>query len=354
MTAESSRSRDSGESPRVYTIDFQELKEQATFEPVLEHYRLQATIRGDRARLLCPFHNDREPSFEVNLAKKIWQCFGCRAKGNVLDFVQRMESGSSRVTLPQAAKVLVEICGLELGKSPRKPAERPGHPSASTPPPRAQEGPGGLPGARKEAPLAENQPLTLTLKLDQRHPYLAERGLSDDTIQHFGLGHCSRGMMAGRVCIPIHNEKGELVAYAGRWPGEGGWPKESGKYILPPQSKFAKELVLFNLHRVKSSNHLVIVEGFFDAMWLAQESVPAVALMGTHLSDAQLDLLLEWGSRFETPLLVLMMDGNAPGRQAAATILPRLARHFYVRDIVLPDGIEPDGIDPKRYGLGPF
>ena len=90
-----------------------------------------------------------------------------------------------------------------------------------------------------------NAPLTFVLKVDPDHPYLRERGLADETVAHFGLGYAPRGLMKGRIAIPIHNEKGELIAYAGRWPGDP--PEGEPKYKLPPG--FKKHLVLYNLHR---------------------------------------------------------------------------------------------------------
>ena len=112
-----------------------------------------------------------------------------------------------------------------------------------------------------------NPPLSFALKLDPAHPYLAERGLAAETVEAFGLGYCARGMMQGRICIPIHNEHGELVAYAGRWVGpDATIPEGKGRYELPP--RFEKSRVLFNLHRIDDPLHLVLVEGFFGAMRL--------------------------------------------------------------------------------------
>src|SRR3989442_1687616 len=73
---------------------------------------------------------------------------------------------------------------------------------------------------KPEAPEPTSNPrLHLTLVLDYSHPYLGKRGLTQETIETFDVGHCSHGLMAGRIVIPIQNAKGELVAYAGRWPG---------------------------------------------------------------------------------------------------------------------------------------
>lgn len=98
--------------------------------------------------------------------------------------------------------------------------------------------------------------------------------------------------MKGRIAIPIHNERGELVAYAGRWPGKP--PEGEPKYKLPP--RFFKHLALFNLNRAKefAEKGLILVEGFFDVFELWQERRKnVVALMGTTLSSEQEGLLLE-------------------------------------------------------------
>src|SRR5262249_16853187 len=95
--------------------------------------------------------------------------------------------------------------------------------------------------------------------------------------------------------IPIHNEREELVAYAGRWPGDEGWPEGEEKYKLPPG--FHKSLVVFNLHRVHEvarAQGLIVVEGFFDVMRPWQAGVAnAVALMGSSMSEEQAQLIVE-------------------------------------------------------------
>ena len=92
---------------------------------------------------------------------------------------------------------------------------------------------------------------------------MEQRGLTLETIIDFGLGFCSKGMMADRIAIPIQNVKGEVVAYAGRFPGEPA--EDTPKYKLP--QGFRKSQELYNIDRaIKEQGHaLVIVEGFFDA-----------------------------------------------------------------------------------------
>lgn len=330
----------------TYTIDFKELKAQATFEPVLAHYRIRHTVRGHRVSALCPFHNDRDPSLRIDLGKKVWRCCACEAKGNILDFVARMERQTAPGALPKVARTLIEICGLELGaghpaEGARMPVDGPEAPETGKPAPPPSRPAGTRPGGSDATPTAEpgpiNPPLTITLKLDSEHPYFEERRIDHDTRAVFGLGYAGRGMMAGRIAIPIHNERGQLVAYAGRWPGDP--PAGQPRYKLPPN--FRKSAALFNLHRVGGSRHLVVVEGFFAVFRLQALGIPAVALMGHDLSAEHVRLLKAAG----TALVTVMLDGDDAGRTAVEKIVPSLARHgVFVREAALPIGTQPDTV----------
>jgi DNA primase len=155
-------------------------------------------------------------------------------------------------------------------------------------------------------------------------------------VKRFGLGVCDQGSMAGRCSIPIENAKGELMAYAGRFVGDE-LPAGEEKYKLP--KGFHKSLELFNLHRVKDCRHVVVVEGFFDAIRLHSLRVPAVALMGTSISAEQVALLRDCPA---LRYVSVMLDGDQAGRTAVPEIAARLARHWWVRIIDLPEGAEPD------------
>jgi DNA primase len=179
-----------------------------------------------------------------------------------------------------------------------------------------------------------NQPLRISLSLDPTHPYLLGRGLAPELIERFGLGYCDRGLMRGRIAIPIHDEEGHLIAYAGRWAAED-IPEGRPRYLLP--RGFQKQLVLFNLHRVKDQRSLVIVESYWSVFRLATLAVPAVALMGRELSIRHIELLTRAG----VDHVRLMLDGDSPGRLATAKMLPELVRHIYVRDLELPDPMKP-------------
>lgn len=300
-------------------IDFTRVKDEASFETVLDHYGITAIGSGPQRRVLCPFHDETEPSCSVHLQWKVFHCFGCGTAGSVLDFVAQME----RCSLSQAAAAIAEWCDIERHRADSG-RERLNRAGVADP-------------GRSDAEQPVNRPLRFQLELDSRHPYLAERGLAPETVRAFGLGYCGQGVMRGRICIPIHDENGNLVAYAGRWPG-GEPPAGEPRYRLP--KGFRKSDVLFNLHRVAGSEHVVIAEGFWSVFRIHALGVPAIALMGCTLSDRQQQLLVRARARF----LTVLLDGDEPGRTATAELLPRLAGAFFVRTPGLPDGEAPDTV----------
>jgi hypothetical protein len=198
--------------------------------------------------------------------------------------------------------------------------------------------------ADQSSPIAgeANKPLPFELsRLDHMHPYLNGRGVTPDSARYFGIGlHRGKGLMEGRVVIPIHDDHGILVAYAGR-SIDGMEPK----YRFPP--RFRKSMVLFNLHRaVGCGDSVVVVEGFFDAVNVHQAGLPCVvALMGCSLSRQQEALLQE---HFRE--IVLFLDGDSAGRRAGPAIARRLVSRTSTRLVEIPDGTQPDmlGADPIR------
>ena len=292
-------------------IDFCAIKDQARFETVLAIYGLEIRGYGAERMTWCPFHDDRSPSCSINLEKKIFHCLACGEKGTILDLVAKMEQCS----VSESAQLLANWCNVSTGSS----------------------APVGTARVRYER-LSENGPLGFQLRLDPWHPYLEERGVSEGTPSKFGLGYCDRGIMKGRICIPIHDAQGMLVAYAGRWPGSGSPPDEP-RYRLP--RGFKKRLVLFNFHRVRRAERLVIVEGYWSVFRLDALGIASVALMGRTLSEEQEKIIGYSRANHVT----LLLDGDEPGRTATAEILPRLARNLFVHAPILPDGAEPDTMD---------
>jgi len=187
---------------------------------------------------------------------------------------------------------------------------------------------------------AENKTLTFQLKgVDPSHAYLRDRGIQKETAEAFGVGIFSgKGTMSGRCVIPIHNERGELVAYAGRAIDDS-----EPKYKLP--SGFRKSLELFNFHRAVAKtpagrgSTVVLVEGFFDCMKVNEAGYPCVALMGCSLSSEQEHLLCRHFTG-----VILLLDGDDAGRAGTDDCLLRLGRELWVKAIQLTVGAQPDSL----------
>jgi DNA primase len=328
-------------------VNYKEIKTRIRMEQALERYGVLGELRekGDSLVGRCPIHKGSNANqFHVSRTKNNFMCFGdCHEGGNVIDFVVMMEGGSKEDgdDVRRAAERLQEWFGLTFDRpqggrrtattvsasavataSATTTAAPEGVPAASQPTlpltkngaeppptcepataaqrsdartePKGSAPPADTPPEPSSSYMKPNPPLKFALKsLDPDHPYLAGRGLPQDTLVEFGVGYfAGKGIMAGRIAIPIHNELGELVAYAGRWPGEP--PEGEGKYKLP--MGFHKSMMVYNLHRAKAHAKdagLVIVEGFFDAMRLHAAGFPnVVALMGSSMSEAQEELIV--------------------------------------------------------------
>ncbi len=201
---------------------------------------------------------------------------------------------------------------------------------------------GSEPAKEKAGERGEpNKPLAFRLKgIDHCHPYLAQRGIDPETAEYFGVGFFSgKGSMSGRIVIPIENEAGELVAYAGRTI-DGSEPK----YKLP--AGFKKSQVLYNLARALeegSTAAVVLVEGFFDCMKVVQAGHACVAHMGCSISAEQEQRLVQHFRQ-----VVIMLDGDEAGRRAATEIAGRLANSVWVHVVDMPDGKQPDQLPAQE------
>lgn len=332
--------------PKSKFVDFKAVKAAVSMEQVLQHYDLLGRMKrsGDSLSGCCPIHQGTNPTqFRVSVSKSIWNCFSeCKHGGNVLDFVARMENISAH----GAALRLIEWFDLNAELPPEEPEPEPQRPPSSAKARTAQKSKPASPPAPE--PIAPNKPLGFQLKdLDQTHPYLAERGLTQETIAEFGIGYCAKGVMAGRIAIPIHSAEGKLVAYAGRWPGEPA--EDTPKYKLP--AGFRKSLEIFNLHRAireSPDSRLLIVEGFFDVMKLWQQGARrVVALMGSSLSAAQEKLVREHtDSRNQ---VVIMLDEDDAGRAGRDDIAARLAKFCFVRVLASEQpGTQPEHLSAEE------
>ena len=315
-------------------VDYRAVKAAVSMETVLANYGVRLhRLDGEHFRGRCPLaaHTSKSSrqSFIVNVQKNAWACHsdscvaarGGRIGGNLLDFVSAMENCSVR-------EAAIKLQNSFIVMPPLPPAASSAAEAAATVQPT-------LLGVGNKA-------LSFALRrIDYSHPYLAERGVDAETIRHFGIGYNrGKGSMVSRIVIPIHDESGLLIAYAGR-----SVDRTEPKYRFP--ARFRKSLVLFNLHRAAAAGKsVVVVEGFFDCFNVHQAGLPCVvSLMGCSLSPRQEELLQE---RFQE--VVLFLDGDKAGRTAAIKIASRLVSKVSTRIVEIPTGSQPDqlGADQIR------
>lgn len=332
--------------PKSSFVDFKAVKSAITMEQVLEHYGLLDKFKrsGDSLNGPCPIHKGSNPTqFRVSISKNVWNCFSeCKHGGNTIDFIARMDN----VSIHAAALKAIEWFHLDPQAMAADSKEEDATPAAT---PAAADTPRPAPVARPalaQESGAPNKPLKFRLdKLEREHPYLAGRGLTLETIIDFGIGYCAKGMMAERIAIPIHNAGGEVVAYAGRWPGEPA--EDTPKYKLP--QGFRKSLELFNIDRaVKESGPLVIVEGFFGCMKLHQLGCrKVVALMGSTMSAAQEELIRK--STDHHSQIIVMLDEDEAGRAGREDMAVRLAKFAFVKiHTFAKEGQQPDDLSVEE------
>jgi DNA primase len=297
-----------------HVLSFKDLKQRISIEQVLRHYNLFDGLqpRGKSHRGPCPFCEAADGApFSVSLEKSCYQCFICRASGNILDFVSRWEG----VSIREASQVLTKnfVKGKEphtAAKTAEKTTEREAPPVEEADPPAPASPAGGSEaGERSDKALdaqtpaavdpqgetfSRNEPLTFTLKnIEPDHPSVKALGIQEDILTAFGVGYYSgRGMMENRIVIPVYNTSKQLVAYAGFHPKER-------TYTYPP--KFRRDLALYNLSGACAADEehgVILVRHPLEVLLLASAGLlNAIAIMGDSISKEQLSsLLVEHGA----------------------------------------------------------
>ena len=296
-------------------IPFAEVKRAVSLEAILERYELleSLTRKGMNLAGPCPFcKGSSGRQFQVNLVKNAWYCFGCKAGGNILDFVAKREGVTIRTA---ALKIdswfelgLVEEKGKPEVEAPAAPAETAALPVEAPP-------------AAKETLPTENPPLAFTLKtLDPNHESLASLGFGAETLERFGTGYCARGLLKGRLAIPVHNGRGELLAYAGL-----ALQDETPRYLFPP--KFHAGVEVFNLHRLmeipEETGPLYLTPEIEGVLRLSEAgAVSVLGLFDGSLSSEQEEAIVGALSLYEGFVLV--------GEGFADCTIARLARYATV------------------------
>ena len=308
---------------------------------------------------LCPFHNEKTPSFSVNAERGFYHCFGCGAGGTVFNFIMKVEG----LSFPEAIRSLATRYGVTL-------------------PELKNDGPGA---AEREALQKANQTaaefyshvLWNTPDGAQAREYLDSRGISVETARAFMLGFSparpaslakalekrgltDAGLKAGvikrdqmglhdafraRVMFPIRDAQGRVIAFGGRV-----LDARMPKYLNSPESPaYSKARTLYGLHEARaaiaSQDRVIIVEGYFDVIALWQAGFrETVASCGTSLTVEQLRLL----SRY-TKNVLACFDGDNAGRKASLRALEIfLQAGLLGRGVFIPTGFDPDTLVRER------
>lgn len=350
--------------------------------------RVKLTKNGREFKACCPVHSEKTPSFTVNDEKGFAHCFGCGFHAGPIRWLTEIEG----LDFLDAVRQLAEDAGMAMPE--RSSAE--------------QARAARVAGVRPALEAAQELFVAQLGRVGSVQAYLQKRGVSQALAEQFGLGLAPEGRdylnragigladalsaglawerdgrsgprFQGRVMVPVHDARGRIVGFGGRWveeprpagpqgrpaarsgATEGSSSREDGaaeaapqtktpaKYINSPDSEvFDKGRTLFNLHRagpaIRAAKRALVVEGYFDVIALAAVGLgEAVAPMGTALTEAQLERL--W-RLVRCP--VLLFDGDAAGRKAARRAceraLPLLAPDKTLKVALLPGGQDPDDL----------
>jgi DNA primase len=333
------------------------VKQQADIVRVIgEYVRLKKS--GQNFSGLCPFHQEKTPSFSVSPVKQMYYCFGCGKGGDVFQFVMELEKSP----FPEAVRTVAEKCGIAIPKPrERSPEERCENQQRTA-----------LVDMHREAAAFFAKHLLQSTEGKAALGYLEDRGLDHEAITRFGLGFAPSGGDAlcralkskfaekdlevsglvgrdqsgrfydrfrRRIMFPISNEAGKVIAFGGRAMGD-----DMPKYMNSPETPiYSKSTVLYHLDRAKEalrhSDFAVLVEGYMDAIAVARAGIGnVVASCGTSLAESQIKLL----SRF-TQRIVVNYDPDTAGQAATERSLTLLLeKEFDVRVLALPGGADPD------------
>lgn len=355
-------------------IDFKELRAKLRIQDVLRLHGVTYRRKGDQASAFCPLPDHpqhegkkRSPSFSAHLGRGIWHCFSCGARGNAIELDCRLRglNPDSGGDLRRSALDLIDDLAIQPEDKPTsairagKGQHHNGNGRVLATPARSQAEKDSAQANTQESThlqIVINPVLDFELKrLDPSHPYLHDRGFNSATVERFGLGFCDRGMLQGRIAIPLHDANGRLVGYAGRLVEDDLITDDRPRYLFPGSRErngrrveFHKGRMLYNLQRIeRPADTLVLVEGFTHVWWLHQHGyVHAVAMMGASLSSEQVDLILD--ATTADARIVVLPDGDAAGVRAGNEMMALLAPHRFVRLVRLEADEQPTDLNRQR------
>jgi len=349
-------------------MDFvEQLKSSVRIENVIGEYVRLRRSGPSRYMGLCPFHNEKKPSFTVHVVHQFYKCFSCGVSGDVIKFVQEKEG----LSFFEALKTLAERYGIPMPKRSQYSDDE----------------------SRLKAALLEMHEVAQeNFRANLQGPagetarqYLAKRGVAPETIEHFGLGYAERGGRAllrlfeqrnfpaaqmeqsglvgkrsdgsgydrfrHRLMFPIHNEAGKIIAFGGRALAAEDEPK----YLNSPETPiYKKSHVLYNLNRAKEAirkeDRVILVEGYMDAIGVTAAGFGAVvASCGTSLTAQQVQTVKRVAGPDHSHRIIVNFDPDAPGMNAAERSINMLLEEgMRVRIMELDGGLDPDEYCKER------
>ena len=325
---------------------------------VSEFVSLQKT--GKNYRGLCPFHQEKTPSFFVSPEKNICKCYGCGEGGSPINFYRKIKN----ISFQEAAEELAERAGIKIDKTvkPKDPYEV-------------------FYKLMEEAKEFYKFNLKNSEKGQLALKYLHQREISDQAINHFDLGYAPEhsdalykllndkgyqvsdmiklglvkqkddgsyyDLFSNRLIFPITNPKGSVVGFSGRTMN----PKDSIKYMNSPETVIFKKgqlLYHFNeaLPEIRRNKQVVLFEGFFDVISSYEAGIQnGVATMGTSLTIEQAKLIKQF-----TDSIIVAYDGDDPGMKATLSALQILEKVKLKTEVLtIPESLDPDDFI-KAYG----
>lgn len=340
----------------------QELKSRTDIVDVISSY-VHLKRAGRNMQGLCPFHNEDTPSFSVSPEKNMFHCFGCKASGDVITFIMRIEN----IEYLEAIRLLAQRAGLEIPESSAK-----------------DEGISRLKNriyeANREAAKFYNQQL-YSLQGAKALKYLYNRGLTDTVIRHFGLGYSpssrfellnhlrSKGFkddelvkanlvnvskkgkgyydsFSDRVMFPIIDLRGNVIAFGGRVMAADVQPKYLNTSDTPVFSK-KNNIYALNFAKKKIKNdRIILVEGYMDVIAMHRTGFEeTVATLGTALTKEQAKIISRYCRE-----VVICYDSDNAGRQATERAIDIFRSvGLNIKILTVPNGKDPDEF-MKTYG----
>ncbi|MFD1125906.1 DNA primase [Lentilactobacillus raoultii] len=340
----------------------EQVRSQVDIVDVVSQY-VQLKQSGKNLFGLCPFHEERTPSFSVNEEKQIFYCFSCGRGGNVFKFLMEIEN----LSFPEAVKKAAEMAHLDVDDK---------YFADAGPVNRETSEQKQLVDLHEQAVKLYHHILVNTKMGRPALDYLRKRGVNDDTIETYQLGYAPqtrllkpffdqrqidyqllrksglfsedqeghlRDRFIDRVMYPIRNASGQPVAFSGRLVTKN---VDLPKYLNSPETElFNKRKILFNLDlarpNIRSKQPALLFEGFMDVISAYQSGIKnGIASMGTSLTEQQI-----YDIQRITREVIICYDGDAPGQKAirrAIDAFNQTNHQLNLKVVSIPDGMDPD------------